>query len=127
VSGRTLLAAFALSVATTKLCISAIRIITLGYLFAGANIAFQGIFQAFGNGVHSLIVSLIRLIIVVFPVAYFFTTLQNAQSLIWWTFPIAELCALFIAMLFMKDIAKSLLPDDNSLDKIAIMNYHCRM
>jgi Na+-driven multidrug efflux pump len=105
-AGRTLLAAFALSQTTTSLCISAIRIITLGYLFAGANIAFQGIFQAFGNGVHSLIVSLVRLIIVVFPIAYFFTTLQNAQSLIWWTFPIAEACALIIAMLFMKRIAR---------------------
>jgi Na+-driven multidrug efflux pump len=78
----------------------------LGYIFAGANIALQGVFQAFGNGVHSLIVSLIRLIIVVFPIAYFFTTLQNAQSLIWWTFPIAEACALIIAMLFMKRIAR---------------------
>jgi Na+-driven multidrug efflux pump len=79
-----------LSPTTTSLCVSAIRIITLGYLFVGANIAFQGIFQAFGNGVHSLIVSLIRLILVVFPVAYFFSTLPNAQSLIWWSFPIAE-------------------------------------
>jgi putative MATE family efflux protein len=102
--GRAFLSAFALSPTTTSLCVGAIRVITLGYIFAGANIAFQGIFQAFGHGLHSLVVSLIRLIIVVFPVAYFFTTRQNAERLIWWTFPLAELCALIVAALFMRAI-----------------------
>jgi putative MATE family efflux protein len=116
VTGRTLLTFFALSETTAALCLGAIRIITLGYLFAGANIAFQGIFQAFGNGVHSLVVSLVRLIIVVFPAAYFLTTLQNAQNIIWWTFPIAEFCALVIALLFMKTMKKLIIN--------AIQNFH---
>ena len=46
-----LIGIFAVSEEARQLCIYAIRIITPGYLFAGANIAFQGIFQAFGCGV----------------------------------------------------------------------------
>ncbi|GHV79376.1 MATE family efflux transporter [Spirochaetia bacterium] len=103
---RPLMGAFSLSANTNGLCVLAIRIITLGYLFAGANIAFQGIFQAFGSGVRSLLVSMIRLIVVVFPVALWFTTFQNAERIVWWAFPIAEACALVLAGLLMVMIAK---------------------
>jgi Na+-driven multidrug efflux pump len=98
--------AFSLSHATQELCVLAIRIITLGYLFAGANIAFQGIFQAFGSSVRSLLVSMIRLIVVVFPTAFWFTTFHNAEHIVWWAFPIAEACALAVAGRFMGMIAK---------------------
>ena len=54
---------FALSSDIQTLCVKAVRIITLGYLFVGANIAYQGIFQALGKGIDSLIISLIRLVI----------------------------------------------------------------
>lgn len=37
---------FGLSGETQDLCISAMRVISVSFLFAGANIAFQGIFQA---------------------------------------------------------------------------------
>ncbi|GHV77602.1 MATE family efflux transporter [Spirochaetia bacterium] len=106
VFARPLMGAFSLSTNTMDLCVLAIRIITLGYLFAGANIAFQGIFQAFGNGVRSLLVSMIRLILVVFPAALWFTTFQNAERIVWWAFPVAEASALVLAGLFMGMTAK---------------------
>lgn len=98
---------FALSDSTMSLCVTAMRIITLGYLFVGANIAFQGIFQAFGCGMRSLWLSLVRLIIVTLPLAYFFTTFSGAEHLVWWAFPIAEACALLVALAFMRTIAKT--------------------
>jgi Na+-driven multidrug efflux pump len=101
-----LVSAFALSGGTLGLCVTAIRVITLGYLFAGANITFQGVFQALGNGMRSLIVSLLRLIIVALPAAFLFTTLPNAKDTVWWAFPIAECCTFVVALIFMKDIAK---------------------
>lgn len=51
---------FALSSNTLNICIIAMKIIALGYLFAGVNIAFQGIFQAMEKGLYSLFISLIR-------------------------------------------------------------------
>jgi putative MATE family efflux protein len=104
---KPLIGLFAMSGATLRLCVTAIRVITLGYLFAGANITLQGVFQAFGNGVHSLLVSLLRLIAVTLPVAFLLTTLNNAENAVWWAFPIAEGVALVIALMMMKHTAKA--------------------
>lgn len=97
---------FEVSQETQNLCILAIRIITCGYLFVGANIAYQGIFQALGYGVSSLVVSLLRLIVVALPLAWIFTKLETAQNIIWTAFPIAEAVAFVIAIFIMKDISK---------------------
>ena len=43
---------FRLSEETQRLCALAMRIIAIGYVFAGANIALQGLLQAFGHGGH---------------------------------------------------------------------------
>ena len=95
-----LIGIFAVSEASQRLCLRAIRIITFSYLFAGANIAFQGIFQAFGYGVHSLITSLLRLIVVTLPLAWVLTLLPQAEQTVWFAFPAAEVIA-FAASLFM--------------------------
>lgn len=49
---------FGLSGETRQMCIYAIRIISISFIFAGANIAFQGIFQALDSGIESLVVSI---------------------------------------------------------------------
>lgn len=104
--GRPLIDMFPLSDETRRLCVLAIRIITPGYLFAGANIAYQGIFQALGAGVHSLVLSLIRLIVVALPLAWVFTKLPRADTLIWTAFPAAEAAALAAALVLMRMVAK---------------------
>ena len=71
---------FGLSGETRGLCISAMRIISTSFVFAGANIAFQGIFQALDGGLESLIVSLCRQAIFVFPFALAFAALAKANA-----------------------------------------------
>lgn len=95
---------FAVAPKTQVLCVRAVRIITLGYLFVGANIAYQGIFQALGYGVSSLALSLMRLIVVALPLAWIFTKLDAADQLIWMAFPIAEAAAFLIALILMRRI-----------------------
>lgn len=101
-----ILSVFTLSDKTRELSILAIRIVTLGYLFVGANIAFQGIFQALGNGVSSLVLSIVRLIAVPLPLAFALTFSANSEVLIWLSFPVGELCAFIISVLLMKRISK---------------------
>ncbi len=96
-----LIGLFAMSEETEGLCIMATKIIASGFLFAGGSIAIQGVFQALGCGLESLFVSLLRLCIVVLPLAWMFARLENAIYMIWWAFPIAELVAFAIAVLFM--------------------------
>lgn len=96
-----LIGLFGMSKETEWLCITASRIIAAGFLFAGGNIAIQGVFQALGCGLDSLVVSLLRLCIVVLPLAWLFAGLENAAFMIWWAFPAAEFAALAAAVLFM--------------------------
>ena len=96
-----LIGLFAMSKETQELCVMATKIISVGFLFAGGNIAVQGVFQALGCGLASLVVSLLRLCVVVLPLAWIFARLENADFMIWWAFPIAEFVALIVAALFL--------------------------
>ena len=85
---------FGLSGTTQDICISAMRIISLSFIFAGMNIAYQGIFQALDSGLESLIISVLRQFLFVLPVAWVFSLFaRESPDLIWtvWlTFIIAE-------------------------------------
>ena len=107
VFGKQIIGLFDVSTEVKELSIQAVRIVTLGYILVGANVIFQGIFQALGEGIKSLVISAIRLIIVVLPLAYFFTTLPNAQNIVWAAFPIAEACGLVVSILFMSRVSKN--------------------
>lgn len=107
---------FAVSDETKELTITAIRIVTIGYLFVGANIAYQGIFQALDHGVASLVLSFLRLIVIALPIAFVFTLVPQAESLIWWSFPIAELGALIYAFIFMRKIA----PESEKIENLTV-------
>lgn len=102
---------FGLSGETETLCISAMRIISVSFIFAGANVAFQGIFQALDSGIESLIISVCRQILFILPVAYGFSLLaiQNPANdwIVWLTFPIGEFVSAVITCIFMKKIIKN--------------------
>lgn len=88
---------FGLSDETAKLCVLAIRIISAGFIFAGGNIALQGVFQALGCGISSLVISLLRLLVIVLPLAWILSLLPNALDVMWLAFPTAELIACIVA------------------------------
>ncbi|MBQ2283156.1 MAG: MATE family efflux transporter [Agathobacter sp.] len=96
-----LIGMFAMSKETESLCVLATRVITAGFLFAGANIAIQGVFQAVECGISSLVVSLLRQLVVVLPLAWLFAKMNNASVMIWWAFPIAEAVATIVAVLLL--------------------------
>lgn len=95
---------FAVTSSTQELCVLAIRIITLGFLCAGANITYQGVFQALGYGFSSLLISILRLIIIPLPLAWIFTQAANSKILIWIAFPIAEVITFIVALFIMKKV-----------------------
>ena len=91
--------------------IGAMRIISISFLFAGINIAYQGIYQALYGGMESLVISLLRQLIVILPLAGIFSLLVRNQmagiSLIWWAFPITEVIACVVGYVFLKKIKKT--------------------
>jgi putative MATE family efflux protein len=93
---------FGLSGETQTLCVSAMRIISVSFVFAGANIAFQGIFQALGGGIESLVISLCRQLVFIFPFALLFARLAKKSPeyirTVWTAFPIAEILSAVVAV-----------------------------
>ncbi len=97
---------FGLSGVTQQYCISAMRIVSISFIFAGMNITYQGIFQALNGGIQSLIVSVCRQFIFVIPIAWIFSLIAkhslDLSWLIWTTFIIAETISVIIAHILMK-------------------------
>lgn len=104
---------FSLSGETETVFISAMHIITISFIFAGINIALQGVFQALNRGVESLIISLGRQLVFVLPVAWLFAQLtlssKTDSRIIWATFPIAELATMLIAYVLMLRVNKKVI------------------
>ena len=91
--------------------ISAMRVISLSFLFAGINVAYQGIYQAVNSGMESLVISLLRQLVIILPLAGIFSIFaRNGQmgvALIWWAFPITEVIACLVGYVFLKRIRKN--------------------
>jgi len=88
--------------------IPALRTICLSFLFAGYCIVVGSVFQALGNGVYSMCVSIARQLFVLLPVAWLFSLSGNV-NLIWWAFPIAELVSLGLSTFFLARIYKKII------------------
>lgn len=90
--------------------ISAMRIISISFVFAGINVAYQGVYQALDGGMESLIISLLRQLIIILPLAEIFSIISKNSnigvSLIWWAFPITEIIACVVGYVLLKKIRK---------------------
>lgn len=81
----------------------ALRTISWSYLFAGFCIIMGSVFQALGNGIYSLIVSVGRQLVVLLPAAWILAKVFGLDA-VWWSFPIAELASITLSLLLFKRI-----------------------
>ena len=79
----------------------ALRIISISFLMAGFNVISSAYFQALGHGVLALWVSIIRQLVVLLPTAWLLG-LAGRVELVWWAFPIAEVVALTLCVIFQR-------------------------
>lgn len=86
-----------------SVCTLALRISSTGFIFMGLSVAIQGILQSIRYAIRPLVISLFRLVIFVFPIAFLFTKSDNVTKTIWWTFPIAEVLTAIISLFILKD------------------------
>lgn len=98
---------FGLAGGTTKeiisVCTIALRISSIGFVFMGISVAIQGVLQSIRYTLKPLIISLLRLVIFVLPIAFLFTKSNNVTEIVWWTFPIAEVLTSIISLFILKD------------------------
>lgn len=88
--------------------VPALRTISVSFLFAGFCIICGSLFQALGNGVYSMIVSIARQLLVLLPAAYLLS-LAGEVRYVWWAFPIAEVASLAVTILFLLRINKKVI------------------
>ena len=106
---RQIVGIFSVTEESHQLCVLALRIITCGFFFAGANIILQGVCQALGKGIYSLVISLLRFIVLVLPMAWALSLTENAASLVWLSLPVAEAGACVAAILLTRKIYRKAL------------------
>ena len=103
---RQVLSIFAASDAMLAIGIPAMRIICLHFLLAGVSIVLSSVFQALGNGVFSLIVSVCRQLFVLLPAAWLLAQTGSVNN-VWWAFLIAEFVSVLMSLAFYARINKT--------------------
>lgn len=86
----------------------ALRIICISFIFAGFCIVSGSMFQALGNGVYSMIVSIARQLLVLLPIAFLLSKLGKVEY-VWWAFPVAELMSVGMTTYFLIRINKEVI------------------
>lgn len=92
--------------------VPALRIISLSFWMAGASIALGSSFQALGKSLYSMIVSIIRQLVFLVPLAYVLARYGAGignDDLVWWSYPIAEIASLTVSLLFFRHMYKTLI------------------
>ncbi len=100
---------FGLSGETRRLCIMAMRVISLSFIFAGVNVALQGVFQALESGLQSLVISILRQFLLVLPAAWLFSRIAIREPekmwLVWSAFILSEGISMAVSLVFLKKIS----------------------
>ena len=91
--------------------VPALETISLCFIPAALGIMFSTIFQAVGKGAYSLIISVLRQLVVIMPVAYMMAQ-TGVLSNVWYAFPIAEVfsfvASVLLFFLLYKKVIKNL-------------------
>lgn len=93
---------------------NALKIISLSFLPASVGIVISTFFQATNHGVDSLIMSFLRQLIGIIPVAYFLSGF--GLDYVWLAFPISEIISIFAAILMFVNIYKKQIRNLSPID-----------
>ena len=103
-----LLGLFSASEAMLAIGKPALRIICFHFLLAGMSIILSSTFQALGNGMFSLIISVCRQLVVLLPAAWLLSKTGNV-NMVWWSFVIAELVSVTLSFIFFARLDKKII------------------
>lgn len=88
--------------------VRAFRIICVGFIFSALGVIIAGAFEALGMGGHSLIISLLRQMMIIPPLAFLLVRAGLGLTGVWITFPIAEVTASMAAVVLYQTVWKRL-------------------
>ena len=88
--------------------IPALRTLSWSFLFGGFTIVISSVFQALGRGIHSMMISIFRQLLIVLPLAYLLS-LRGNLNLVWWAFPVSDVLAMFFAIYLMVRVNRQII------------------
>ena len=88
--------------------VPALRAISWSFLFAGFCIVGSSVFQALGNGVYSMVMSIGRQLVVLLPSAWVLAKLGGLNA-VWYSFMIAEVVSVFLCIYYLRRINRGVL------------------
>lgn len=97
---ETLLGLFSASPDMLTIGVPALKIIGLCFPFSAWGISISNFFQAVGSGVNSLVISLMRQLICILPLAWIFSRTLGLQA-VWFAFPLAEMVSMATSLLLL--------------------------
>lgn len=100
-----LLGLFAASDEMLAIGIPALRIISFSFLLAGVSVICSSFFQAMGNSVYSMVISIMRQLVCLLPLAYLFAQTGDVTK-VWLSWPIAEVVSLLCGLYFLNRVNK---------------------
>jgi Na+-driven multidrug efflux pump len=81
--------------------VTALRILSLSFMFGSATVMCSYALQGFSRGVSSLVISAGRQVIVLIPLAYIMGRTMGLNG-VWWSFLIAEAAVMVLALGYLK-------------------------
>ena len=92
---------------TISIGITALHIISLGFIISAVSITCSGSLEGLGKGCQSLFISLLRYVVIIMPAAYLFSRFAAANG-IWLAFGFTEFAsAAFAFMIFKYEMKKA--------------------
>ncbi len=88
--------------------VPALRIISTCFVFAGFSIVCSSVFQALGNSIFSMIMSITRQLAVLLPAAYILAHAFGLHA-VWYAFPIAEFASLALSIIMLSHTYKKVI------------------
>lgn len=82
--------------------ISALKIISLSFIFGGINVQISAILQAIDGSKQSLFITLLRQLIIIIPLCYILSK-QYGINVMWIAFPVTEFISFIIAVIFLRN------------------------
>ncbi len=86
--------------------VHALRVISLAFPMAAISIVLTGVFQALGKAMYSFLMSVVRQLVFLLPLAWLLANWWGLDAL-WFAFPIAEVIALLMSLFFYRRVRKS--------------------
>ena len=103
---QSLIGLFTSNPETIELGEEALRLISIGFLASAVSVTVSGALEGLGKGKESLVISLLRYIVLILPLAFGFSKIWMAAG-VWHAFWVTELIAAVISyLIYKKEIAR---------------------